>query len=187
MGIPVKNQFAIDVTRIREEARKNITKGPVTPANTADLERLIEVLNQVVATEMVCYLRYTQNAIVAQGIHREQVTDMFREHATEELDHFQRVSDRINQLGGTPDLDPGTLVARSHTEYETPAETDLQEMIRENFVAERIVIETYTEIVRWIGESDPTSRRLIEEILKEEEDHADELNDLYQPSSAGNG
>ncbi|MFD4667597.1 ferritin-like fold-containing protein [Streptomyces halstedii] len=182
MGIPVPNQFAIDVTKIREEARRNITQGPVTPANTADLERLIDVLNQVVATEMVCYLRYTQNAIVAQGIHREQVADMFREHAGEELDHFQRVSDRINQLGGSPDMDPATLVARSHTEYETPADTDLQGMIRENFVAERIVIETYTEIVRWIGESDPTSRRLIEHILKEEEDHADELNDLYQPA-----
>ncbi|MFE9831623.1 ferritin-like fold-containing protein [Streptomyces halstedii] len=182
MGIAVPNQFAIDVTKIREEARRNITQGPVTPANTADLERLIDVLNQVVATEMVCYLRYTQNAIVAQGIHREQVADMFREHAGEELDHFQRVSDRINQLGGSPDMDPATLVARSHTEYETPADTDLQGMIRENFVAERIVIETYTEIVRWIGESDPTSRRLIEHILKEEEDHADELNDLYQPA-----
>ncbi|MFF3835201.1 ferritin-like fold-containing protein [Streptomyces sp. NPDC002458] len=179
------NQFALDVTKIREEARRGITKGPVTPANTADLERLIDVLNQVVATEMVCYLRYTQNAIVAQGINRQQVADLFREHAGEELDHFQRVSDRINQLGGSPDMDPGTLVARSHTEYETPAETDLQEMIRENFVAERIVIETYTEIVRWIGESDPTTRRLIEDILKEEEDHADELNDLYQPAGAG--
>ncbi|MEV8565618.1 ferritin-like fold-containing protein [Streptomyces sp. NPDC051322] len=181
----MRNQFAIDVTKVREEARKNITKGPVTRANTADLQRLIEVLNQVVATEMVCYLRYTQNAIVAQGINREQVAAMFREHAGEELDHFQRVSDRINQLGGSPDMDPGTLVARSHTQYEEPAETDLQAMIRENFVAERIVIETYTEIVRWIGESDPTSRRLIEDILKEEEDHADELNDLYQPTPAG--
>lgn len=177
----MQNQFAIDVSRIRQEARKNITKGPVTPANQADLERLLNVLNQVVATEMVCYLRYTQNAIVAQGIHREQVADLFREHADEELDHFRRVSDRVNQLGGSPDMDPATLVARSHTEYVTPAETDLQGMIRENFVAERIVIETYTEIVRWIGESDPTSRRLIEDILEEEEEHADELNDLYQP------
>ncbi len=177
----MSNQFAIDVTRIREEARKNITQGPVTAANNVDLKRLIEVLNQVVATEMVCYLRYAQNAIVAQGIHREQVAAMFREHADEELDHFKRVSDRINQLGGSPDMDPATLIARSHTEYTTPEDTDLQGMIRENFVAERIVIETYTEIVRWIGEGDPTSRRLIETILEEEEEHADELNDLYQP------
>jgi bacterioferritin len=177
----VQNQFAIDVSRIRQEARKNIRKGPVTSANVADVGRLIEVLNQVVATEMVCYLRYTQNAIVAQGIDREQVAAMFREHADEELDHFRRVSDRVNQLGGNPDMDPATLVARSHTEYATPAETDLQGMIRENFVAERIVIETYTEIVRWIGEADPTSRRLIEYILEEEEEHADQLNDLYQP------
>lgn len=180
------NQFAIDVSAIRENARKEIERGPVTPANTADLQRLIEVLNQVVATEMVCYLRYTQNAIVAQGINREQVADMFKEHAGEELDHFKRVSDRINQLGGSPDMDPATLVARSHTDYETPADADLQGMIRENFVAERIVIETYTEMVRWIGESDPTTRRLIEDILKEEEDHADELNDLYEPSASRN-
>lgn len=179
----MQNQFAIDVSKIRDEARKHIAKGPVTPANTADLNRLIEVLNQVVATEMVCYLRYMQNAIVAQGIHREQVSDLFKDHAGEELDHFKRVSDRVNQLGGSPDMDPGTLVSRSHTEYETPLETDLQGMIRENFVAERIVIETYTEIVRWIGESDPTTRRLIEDILQEEEDHADELNDLYEPSA----
>ncbi|WP_328315800.1 ferritin-like fold-containing protein [Streptomyces sp. NBC_00388] len=177
------NQFALDLAKIREEARNHLSKGPVTSANTSDLQRLIDVLNEVVATEMVCYLRYTQNAIVAQGINREQVAALFREHAGEELNHFQRVSDRINQLGGTPDLDPATLVARSHTEYEAPEESDLQEMIRENFVAERIAIETYTEIVRWIGESDPTTRRLMEDLLKEEEDHADELNDLYEPAS----
>ncbi|WP_405783523.1 ferritin-like fold-containing protein [Streptomyces sp. NBC_00859] len=177
------NQFALDLSKIREDARKHLNKGPVTSANTSDLRRLIDVLNEVVATEMVCYLRYTQNAIVAQGINREQVAALFREHADEELDHFKRVSDRINQLGGTPDLDPATLVARSHTEYEAPAENDLQEMIRENFVAERIAVETYTEIVRWIGDSDPTSRRLMEDLLKEEEDHADELSDLYEPKS----
>ncbi|GHJ40103.1 ferritin-like fold-containing protein [Streptomyces sp. TS71-3] len=187
MKTPVQNQFAIDISRIREEARKHITRGPVTPANTSDVARLIDVLNQIVATEMVCYLRYTQNAIVAQGIDREQVAAMFREHADEELDHFRRVADRINQLGGSPDMDPASLVARSHTEYAAPPDTDLQGMIRENFVAERIVIETYTEIVRWIGESDPTSRRLIEDILEEEEEHADELNDLYQPTSADQG
>jgi bacterioferritin len=173
------NQFAIDVAQIRDQAQRHIEQGAVTPSNTKDVERVIAVLNQVVATEMVCYLRYTQNAIVAQGIDREQVAAMFREHATEELGHFQRVSDRINQLGGSPDLDPGTLVERSHTDYTTPANTDLQGMIKENLVAERIVIGTYAEIIRWLGDADPTTRRLIEEILKEEEDHADELTDLF--------
>jgi bacterioferritin len=174
------NDFAIDVSRIRDEARQHLQQGPVTPSNTTDVDRVITVLNQVVASEMVCYLRYTQNAIVAQGIHREQVAAMFQEHAAEELGHFQRVSDRINQLGGSPDLNPATMTERSHTEYSAPEDTDLQGMIRENLVAERIVIESYSEIIRWLGEADITSRRLIEHILKEEEDHADELTDLYE-------
>ena len=178
-GDLMPHQFALDIARIRDQARKNLDQGPVTPSNTKDVERVIAVLNQVVATEMVCYLRYTQNAIVAQGIDREQVAAMFRDHAAEELGHFQRVSDRINQLGGSPDMDPATLTERSHTDYTTPANTDLQGMIKENLVAERIAIGTYAEIVRWLGDADPTSRRLMEEILKEEEDHADELTDLY--------
>ena len=175
MGI----DFAIDVTRIRDEARQHLKQGPVTPSNTTDVDRVITVLNQVVATEMVCYLRYTQNAIVAQGIDREQVASMFRDHAAEELGHFQRVSDRINQLGGSPDLNPATMKERAHTDYSAPSDTDLQGMIRENLIAERIVIGAYAEIIRWLGDADITSRRLIEQILKEEEDHADELNDLY--------
>jgi bacterioferritin len=172
------NAFAIDVTRLRDEARQHLKRGPVTPSNTTDVDRVITVLNQLVATEMVCYLRYTQNAIIARGIDREQVADMFRDHAAEELGHFQRISDRVNQLGGSPDMDPATITERAHTEYSTPADSDLQGMIRENLVAERIVIGTYTEIVRWLGTADPTTRRLLEDILKEEEDHADELNDL---------
>jgi bacterioferritin len=178
-GEQMANAFAIDVTRIRDEARQHLKQGPVTPSNTTDVGRVITVLNQVVATEMVCYLRYTQNAIVAQGIDREQVASMFQDHAAEELGHFQRVSDRINQLGGSPDMDPGTMMERTHTQYTTTEDTDLQGMIRENLVAERIVIAAYAEIIRWLGDADITSRRLIEQILKEEEDHADELNDLF--------
>jgi bacterioferritin len=174
------NAFAIDVTRVRDEARQHLMQGPVTSSNTTDVDRVITVLNQVLASEMVCYLRYTQNAIVAQGINREQVASMFTDHAAEELGHFQRVSDRINQLGGSPDMNPATMMERAHTEYSAPAETDLQGMIRENLVAERIVIEAYTEIIRWLGDADITSRRLIEQILKEEEDHADELTDLFE-------
>ena len=174
------NDFAIDVTRIRDEARKHLKKGAVTPSNTTDVDQVITVLNQVVASEMVCYLRYTQNAIVAQGIDREQVAEMFTDHAAEELGHFQRVSDRVNQLGGSPDMNPATMKERSSTDYSTPSsDSDLQGMIRENLIAERIVIGAYAEIIRWLGTADPTSRRLIEDILKEEEDHADELNDLF--------
>jgi bacterioferritin len=175
----MSDTFVIDVTRIRDEARQHLKQGPVTPSNTTDIDQVITVLNQVVATEMVCYLRYTQNAIVAQGIDREQVASMFTDHAAEELGHFQRVADRVNQLGGSPDMDPATMAQRAQTDYATPTDTDLQGMIRENLVAERIVIGAYAEIIRWLGTADPTSRRLIEDILKEEEDHADELNDLF--------
>jgi bacterioferritin len=171
--------FVMDVTRIRDEARQHLEQGPVTPSNTTDVDQVITVLNQVVATEMVCYLRYSQNAIVAQGIDREQVASMFTDHASEELGHFQRVADRVNQLGGSPDMNPATLAGRAQTDYATPADTDLQGMIRENLVAERIVIGAYAEIIRWLGTADPTSRRLLEDILKEEEDHADELTDLF--------
>ena len=177
----MSTDFAMDITRIRDDARQHLKQGAVTPSDTTDVDRVITVLNQVLASEMVCYLRYTQNAIVAQGIDREQVAAMFRDHAAEELGHFQRVSDRINQLGGSPDMNPATMKQRSHTDYSAPGDdTDLQGMIRENLVAERIVIGAYTEIIRWLGDADITSRRLIEHILKEEEDHADELNDLFE-------
>ncbi len=172
------NQFALDITKIREDARKGMEKGAITKGNTGDLDRIIEILNEVVATEIVCYLRYSQHAIVATGINRAQVAAEFTEHAAEELDHGQRVADRIDQLGGTPDFDPTTLKERSHTEYVVVEDSDLDTMLRENLVAERIVITTYQEIVRWIGDADPTTRRLMEDILAEEEDHADDLNDL---------
>ena len=136
----MSDTFVMDVTRIRDEARQHLKQGPVTPSNTTDVDQVITVLNQVVATEMVCYLRYSQNAIVAQGIDREQVASMFTDHADEELGHFQRVADRVNQLGGSPDMDPATLAQRAQTDYATPKDTDLQGMIRENLVAERIVI-----------------------------------------------
>jgi bacterioferritin len=175
------NEFAIDITKIRDDARKHLSQGALTAADTTDVDRVIAVLNKVVASEMVCYLRYTQNAIVAQGIDREQVSAMFVDHATEELGHFQRVCDRINQLGGTPDLNPATMKERAITTYWEPDDdTDLQSMIRENLVGERVVIEVYTEVIHWLGDGDITSRRMMEAILKEEEDHADELNDLFE-------
>jgi len=122
-GGSMRNDFAVDVTRIRDEVRQHLKQGPVTPSNTTDVDQVITVLNQVVASEMVCYLRYTQNAIVCQGIDREQVASMFQDHAAEELGHFRRVSDRINQLGGSPDMNPATMKERAHTEYSAPATT----------------------------------------------------------------
>lgn len=172
------NQFAIDVTKIREDARARMQDGPVTGAYEGDAKRIIEILNDVVATEIVCFLRYTQHAIAATGIDRAQVAAEFREHAKQEMDHGLRAAERISQLGGSPDFDPATLVARAHTEYVTTDETDLQRMLKENLVAERIVISSYQEIVRWIGDSDPTTRRLLESILEEEEEHADDILDL---------
>lgn len=172
------NQFELDVTRIREQARARMDSGAVTDSYTADRERVIDLLNDVVATEVVCFLRYTQNAMVARGIDRGQVAAEFTEHASEELQHCLRAGQRVGQLGGTPDFDPATLVARAHTEYVTPEDTDLQLMLRENLVAERIVIASYQEIVRWLGDKDPTTTRLLEEILAEEEEHADDLTDL---------
>jgi len=172
------NQFALDVTKIRDDARAKMSEGAVTKGNTGDTATIIDVLNDVVATEVVCYLRYSQHAIVASGVDRAQVAAEFTEHAAEELQHGLRAAERISQLGGTPDFNPATLAERSHTEYVQTEATDLTKMLEENLVAERIVITSYQEIARWIGDSDPTTRRLMEQILEEEEEHADDLNDL---------
>jgi bacterioferritin len=172
------NKFEIDVTKIREEARRQISDGPITATYDADKSRLIEVLNQVIATEMVCYLRYSQHAIAATGLDRAQVAAEFREHAAAELQHGLWAAERVSQLGGSPDFNPTTLAERSHTEYSTPDGADLTRMLEENLVAERIVIQTYQEIIRWVGDDDPTTRRMLEKILEEEEEHADDLNDL---------
>jgi bacterioferritin len=173
-----KNQFEIDVTKIRDDARKHMEDGAVTDGNTVDRDRLIEILNEVVATEVVCYLRYTQHAIAATGIDRAQVAAEFTEHAAEEMQHGLWAAERVSQLGGKPDFNPDTLAERSHTEYVTVEEADLTRMLQENLVAERIVITSYQEIARWIGDADPTTRRLMEKILEQEEEHADDLNDL---------
>lgn len=151
--------------------------GPVTKDYGLDVDAVVDVLNQVVATEIVCYLRYTQHSIVATGIDRTQVAAEFTEHAAEERQHAERAAERISQLGGTPDLSPQAL-SRSDTGYVTCDGSDLQKMIEENLVAERIVISSYQEIIRWVGDGDPTTRRLMESILAEEEEHADDLTDL---------
>jgi bacterioferritin len=172
------NSFSIDVSAIRDRARQKMTEGPVTTSYGRDSGEVISILNDVLATEIVCWMRYSRHAISATGIDRAQVSAEFAEHAEEERGHAMRVAERISQLGGDPDFDPATLTRRAHTTYETFADEDLEGMLKENLVAERIVIESYQEIIRWLGDGDVTTRRLMEDILEEEEEHADDILDL---------
>jgi bacterioferritin len=165
--------FLTDVKTLRKQARAQLKKGPVTAAYGADLDRVLEVLSTSLATELVCVLRYRQHHFAAKGLDAEPVAAEFLVHANEEQGHADQLAERISQLGGTPDLNPDTLTARSHSEYRTA--TSLVEMIKENLVAERIAIATYTEIINWIDQGDPTTRRLYEEILAVEEEHADDM------------
>lgn len=165
--------FLTDVKILRERAREHMEKGSVTSSYGADLDRVIAVLNESLATEIVCVLRYKQHHYAAKGISADPVAAEFLLHATEEQDHADRIAARISQLGGTPDLNPDTLTARAHSEYVTPA--GLIEMIQENLVAERIAIASYTEIITWLGNGDVTTRRLLEDILGVEEEHAEDM------------
>jgi bacterioferritin len=168
--------FVADIKSIREKARARISEGAVTSANRTDNEQVIKVLNEVLATELVCSLRYKSHYFAAEGIHSEAVKAEFLEHSKEEQQHADQVAERISQLNGQPDLNPATLTRRSHAEYSQGA--DLVAMIEEDLIAERVAIELYTEIVRWLGDADPTSRRMMEEILAKEEEHADDLVNL---------
>lgn len=170
--------FVVDVDRIRANARMKMESGPITDSYGADRDRVVAVLNDVVATEVVCWTRYTRHAISAAGIDRAQVSAQFREHAREEWGHALKAAERISQLGGDPDFDPATVTQRAHTDYTAPADNNLTQMLRDNLEAERIVVGIYQEIIRWLGDKDPTTRRVLEEILEEEEDHADDLVDL---------
>ncbi|GAA2105290.1 ferritin-like domain-containing protein [Actinomadura alba] len=171
-------EFLTDITTLRERARAEIDKGPVTDAYGADLDRVIQVCNEALATELVCVLRYKRHYYTATGIHAEPVAKEFLEHAADEQDHADRLAERIVQLGGEPDFDPKGLATRSHTEYD--ASLDLVEMIKEDLVAERIAIASYTEIAQWLGDGDPTTRRLFEYLLANEEEHADDLRSLLE-------
>ncbi|HEV7208141.1 MAG TPA: DUF892 family protein [Mycobacteriales bacterium] len=172
------NEFALDIEAIRKNARARMDDGPVTKSYGANRDRVVQILNDVIATEIVCWLRYSRHAISAAGINRAQVAAEFTEHAEEERQHALRVAERVGQLGGQPDFDPKTIAKRGHTTYETPSDGDLTAMLKENLVAERIVISAYQEIIRWLGDGDVTTRRLMESILAEEEEHADDLTDL---------
>jgi bacterioferritin len=169
-------EFLSDIEAIRANARAHIDQGPITDSYGADRERVITVLNQVLATELVCVLRYKRHYYMAQGINSTPVADEFLEHANEEQGHADAVAERIVQLQGEPDFNPATLVGRSHSEY-APG-TNLEDMIREDLIAERIAVASHQEIVRWLGEKDPTSRRMMEELLAVEEEHAEDLSTL---------
>jgi bacterioferritin len=168
--------FQADLEAIRTRAREHMLDGPVTADYGVDREQIMKVLNDVVATEIVCVLRYKRHQFTAVGLYAQPVAAEFAEHAAEEQHHMDMAAERIVQLGGDPNLDPRGLPERSHTDY-VPG-TTLVDMIKEDLVAERIAIQTYTEIVRWIGDGDPTTRRVMEYILAEEEEHADDLRDL---------
>lgn len=168
--------FLTDVATLRQRARQQMQTGAVTPNYGADPQAVIEVLNAALATEIVCVLRYKRHYFMAQGIASESVKAEFDEHATQEQEHADRIAERIVQLGGEPDLNPDTLTRRSHSEY-VEGET-LVDMLREDLVAERVAIESYREMVEWLRGKDPTTRRMIEEILAVEEEHAEDINSL---------
>jgi bacterioferritin len=170
--------FLSDVTELRRRARREIEDGAVTPGYRGDLGTVVKLLNVSLATEIVCVLRYKRHYYMADGIHADPVKAEFLEHANEEQAHADRLSERIRQLGGEPDLDPSHLLSKSHTEYREG--TTLVDMIKEDLIAERIAIESYTEMIAFVGETDPTTRRLFEWILGQEEEHADDLADLLK-------
>jgi bacterioferritin len=168
--------FLTDVTNLRARARTNIENGAITPAYQGNVKQTIDILQSVLATEIVCVLRYTMNAIAATGISSEGVKDEFQQHAKEEQGHMMQVAERINQLGGNPDFNPEGLATRAASQYTVGA--NLVEMIRENLVAERIACEHYRELIRFFADKDPTTRVMIEGILTNEEEHANDMHDL---------
>ena len=172
------SDFLTDVETLRQQAREHVERGPITDAYGADRERLIDVLNQALATELVCVLRYKRHYFTASGSHAAAAAAEFLQHAAEEQGHADQLAARITQLQGEPDFNPETLTTRSHAEYDDS--TELQDMILEDLVAERVAIASYTEIINWLGTGDPTSRRLLEEILAVEEEHAEDMLDLLE-------
>jgi bacterioferritin len=168
--------FLSDVQALRDRARTQTQEGAVTPGYAADRAAVIDLLNTALATELVCVLRYKRHHFMAQGIHSRDVAAEFLEHANEEQGHADQIAARIVQLGGAPDFSPEGLAQRSHAQY---VEGDnLDEMIEENLIAERIAIDSYGAMIRYLGNDDPTTRRMLEAILAMEEEHADDLASL---------
>jgi bacterioferritin len=174
-----KQDFVVDMEAIRRRAREHLDQGAVTDGYKGARETIIKLLNEALATELVCVLRYKRHYFMSAslgGIAGFAVTNELAQHATEEQAHADKLAQRIVQLGGEPNFDPKGLATRSHAEY--VAGSNLEEMLREDLIAERIAIEVYTEVIRFVGDKDATTRRLLESILEQEEEHADELRDF---------
>jgi len=172
------NSFVTDITEIRRRARQHIEEGAVTESYKGERKVVLRVLNEALATEIVCVLRYKRHHYMAKGIHSQAVAAEFLEHAAEEQEHADMIAERITQLDGEPNFNPEGMLTRSHSEY--VAGDSLTDMIREDLVAERIAVQSYSEIIRYLGENDPTSRRMMEEILAKEEEHAEEMKTLLE-------
>jgi len=173
-----KKPFLTDIEEIRRRARQQMNQGAVTSGYRADRQAVINILNQALATEIVCTLRYKRHYFMAKGIHSQSVAAEFLEHANEEQSHADMIAARIVQLDGEPDFSPAGLLTRSHSEYVEGG--SLTDMIREDLVAERIAIQSYAEIVRYLADNDPTSRRVMEEVLEKEEEHAEDMSTLLE-------
>ena len=180
MKKPQKNldeQLALDEVGL-VAARQSLDDGAVTPAYGPHREAIIKLLNDSLATELVCVLRYKRHHFMASGLSSPKIAEEFMVHAKEESDHADRIAKRIVQLGGEPDFSPSTLLERSHADYDES--NDLKTMIRVNLIAERVAVETYRQMIALIGDHDSTTRRLLEDVLAEEEEHADELADWLE-------
>lgn len=164
------------IQELRDRARQHITEGAVTQDYGLDRKQAVAVLNEALATELVCVLRYKFHYFMASGIHSQSVKQEFLEHANEEQQHADQIAERIKQLGGKPEMNPAVFANNAHSEYREG--TTLVDMLKEDLIAERIAIESYREMARFFGDKDSTTRRMIEEILAKEEEHADDLTDL---------
>ncbi len=171
-----KTPFLTDVAELRRRARQHIENGAVTEGYRADRETVLRLLNEALATEIVCVLRYKRHYYMAQGPNSKGVSAEFLEHANEEQGHADMLAQRITELGGEPNFNPEGMLSRSHSEYVEA--TTLMEMVKEDLVAERIAVESYSEMIRYIGDKDSTTRRMLEEILAKEEEHAADLLDI---------
>lgn len=168
-----KTPFLTDIQTLRRRAREHISRGAITAGYRADRDTVIKLLNEALATELVCVLRYKRHFFMASGIHAQAVAQEFAEHAAEEQQHADQIAARLVQLGGEPNFSPEGLTSRSHSEYEPG--TTLVDMIKEDLIAERVAIDSYSEMVRYLADDDPTTRRMMESILAVEEEHAEDL------------
>ncbi|HEX7370239.1 MAG TPA: ferritin-like domain-containing protein [Rhodanobacteraceae bacterium] len=173
-----KQPFLTDIQTIRQRARKHMHRGAITPSYTLDRDTVLKLLNEALATEIVCVLRYKAHYYLASGINAKSVAAEFQEHADEEQQHADMIAERITQLDGKPNFEPDGLSGRSHAEFVVPE--DLPSMIEENLVAERIAIDSYREIINFVGDQDTTTKRLLESILAQEEEHAEDMKTLME-------